>query len=241
MPRLGLGQSLTGGGAPEEPFVNTAYLNFDGTDDVVTTTSKVEIETIFTLSCWVRTQRTSWQGACGCAKSTGYDGYRLGISSGGEVHGLVGDDDSYVYINGDTTTIQNNTWHFISTTYDGTTLKVYLAGEDDGGTMAAVDRADTEVAMTFDDNFLIGSWSDNVSDLLGHIDEVSLFNKVLSSEELATLYGSDGDPVNAGDARTISGLVGYYRLEEGTGTSTEDSSSTGNNGTLVNDAAWLTH
>ena len=97
------------------------------------------------------------------------------------------------------------------------------------------------MTITFDDNFHIGAWTDFISPFGGDVDEVSLYNKVLSSEEFATLYGSDGNPVNAGDPRTISGLVGYYRLEEGTGTSTADSSSTGNNGTLVNGVAWATH
>jgi hypothetical protein len=36
------------------------------------------------------------------------------------------------------------------------------------------------------------------------------------------------------------GLVGFWRFEEGTGTSTADSSGTGNAGTLVNGPAWQT-
>ena len=242
MPRLGLGQSLTGGAVSESP-TNLTYLEFDGTNDTVDMTSKVEIQ-VFTLSAWVKQSATSsYAGVCGNCPSNGRPGYRLGITNNGEVHGLVGNltTGSYVYINGDTTAIDDDDWHLISTSYDGEgTLKVYLDGEDDGGTMALYNRSDSDITIQFSANFKVGAWTNNASYFDGGIDEVSLFNKVLTSGELETLYGS-GDPAFAGDASSISDLVGYWRFEEGTGTSAADSSDTGDDGSLANGTAWATH
>tara|TARA_Y100001973_G_scaffold101469_1_gene164682 strand:+ start:40 stop:222 length:183 start_codon:yes stop_codon:yes gene_type:complete len=36
-------------------------------------------------------------------------------------------------------------------------------------------------------------------------------------------------------------LVGYYRMEEGAGTTTADASETGNTGTLVNTPTWTAY
>ena len=38
----------------------------------------------------------------------------------------------------------------------------------------------------------------------------------------------------------MSGLVGYWKFNDGTGTQAHDSSGKGNNGTLVNSPAWTT-
>ena len=102
MPRLGLGQSLTGGGAPEEPFANTAYVTFDGSNDHISTTSKVELQ-VFTLNCWAKlAPSTAYEGICGCMGSDGFDGYRLGFSNIGAIHCTVGDATSYIYLNSGT-------------------------------------------------------------------------------------------------------------------------------------------
>lgn len=37
----------------------------------------------------------------------------------------------------------------------------------------------------------------------------------------------------------VDGLVGYWKLDEGTGNVTADSSGNGNNGTLINDPTWV--
>ena len=71
----------------------------------------------------------------------------------------------------------------------------------------------------------------NVSYWKGNIDEVAIFNAVVS---VSDIYNS-GTPT---DLSGESGLIGYWRMEENTGTSVTDSSSNSNAGTLENSPTW---
>ena len=64
------------------------------------------------------------------------------------------------------------------------------------------------------------------------LDEIAIFDEV---KDVATLY-NNGTP---SDLSGESGLVGYWRFEEGSGTTVEDLSGNGNNGTLTTEDADL--
>ena len=70
--------------------------------------------------------------------------------------------------------------------------------------------------------------------MTGNIDEFSVFSSALSASDISDVYNS-GAPT---DLASTSGLVGYWRMEEGSGTSVADSSSNGNTATLVNGTAF---
>ena len=70
--------------------------------------------------------------------------------------------------------------------------------------------------------------------LKGFIDEFSLFDRVV---DIGEVYIADREPINLTGS---SGLIGYWRFEEGTGAVASDSSGKGNTGTLVNSPAWTT-
>ena len=72
------------------------------------------------------------------------------------------------------------------------------------------------------------------------MDLVAVFGKALSDAEMVALYGG-GDPTTAGDASEISDLVGYWKFEEGTGSTAADSSDEGNDATLNNSPTWTSH
>ena len=74
------------------------------------------------------------------------------------------------------------------------------------------------------------------------LDEVAIFDEEKDSDWVSTTYNG-GTPNNL---EGQSGLVGYWRFEEGGGTTTKDLSGNGNHGTLTNDtlgadggAAWV--
>ena len=67
----------------------------------------------------------------------------------------------------------------------------------------------------------------------GYLDEFSFFDAVL---EIATIYPPK-TPVNL---TGLNNLVGYWRFEEGTGSTASDSSGNGNAGTLYNSPTWTT-
>lgn len=71
---------------------------------------------------------------------------------------------------------------------------------------------------------------------IGQIDEIATFDTSKTTIEIAAIYNS-GVPT---DLSGESGLVGYWRNEEGSGTSIADSSTNSNTGTLVNGTAFST-
>ena len=75
----------------------------------------------------------------------------------------------------------------------------------------------------------------------GNLDEVGNWSSVLTADEVSAIYNS-GTPIDlssdSGDYASSANLDGYWRMEENTGTTVEDSSSNSNAGTLVNGTAW---
>jgi len=74
----------------------------------------------------------------------------------------------------------------------------------------------------------------------GKIDEVAVWNDELTSAEVTAIYNS-GNMLNvssdSGNYASADNLTGYYRFNEGSGTSLQDNSSNSNTGTITG-AAW---
>jgi len=74
----------------------------------------------------------------------------------------------------------------------------------------------------------------------GKIDEVAVWNDVLTSAEVTAIYNS-GNMLNvssdSGNYASAANLQGYYRFNEGSGTSLQDNSSNSNTGTITG-AIW---
>ncbi|HEV7571716.1 MAG TPA: LamG-like jellyroll fold domain-containing protein [Thermoanaerobaculia bacterium] len=116
---------------------------------------------------------------------------------------------------GDTTSIDafststfptTNAWHHFAYTYDGTTQQLYLDGAS-AGTAAATP------AIGYDTHpLLLGADIDNASPASffpGRIDEVTMYNRVLSSTEIQTVFGAGtfGKCYIAAPAPTITGFT----------------------------------
>lgn len=104
-----------------------------------------------------------------------------------------------------------NRWYTVSLTFDGTTYVMYVNGVKDSELVAASD-----FAFSF---FEIGmSWAGYPSQQLvrGRIAEVKLWNKALVSSEIQ--MGMCGVDANS------DGLIGYWKMNEGTGHMFYDSS-----------------
>ncbi len=122
-----------------------------------------------------------------------------------------------------------NTWMFVSFTYDGTTLRIYkdgilmnekvVAGPLPAG--ASITTIGTEENYGFSYCFE------------GNIDEVSIWNISLTQSQIQEIMCN-------GLVGNESGLMGYWKFDEGTGTTTADSSPYSNDGTLFGTPAWST-
>ncbi len=120
-------------------------------------------------------------------------------------------------------------WHYLAATRSGTTLKLYV----DGAEVASTTAAGTGI-ISPDAPLVIGTINptQNIENFIGLVDEVEIFNRALSAEEIAAIYnaGSAGkcqatdttpDPITFTDltgialstlqtstAITVSGITG---------------------------------
>jgi uncharacterized repeat protein (TIGR01451 family) len=99
-----------------------------------------------------------------------------------------------------------NAWHHFAYTYDGTTQQLWLDGASAGSAAATP-------AIGYDTHpLLLGADIDNeslISFFPGRIDEVTMYNRVLSSTEIQTVYGAGtfGKCYVAAPAPTITGFT----------------------------------
>ena len=125
----------------------------------------------------------------------------------------------------------SNTWHHIAATYDGTTKRIYV----DGNQEAQVSRSGT--LSTNSTGAIIGAYNAGFPNYYfnGQIDEVRIWNDARTVTEI-------GENMHKELAGNESGLVAYYKMSDGSGTSLTDNSSNSNTGTLTNmdNADWVT-
>ncbi len=219
-------------------------LNFDGSNDYVDAGagSSLSVTSRFTLTAWVKgtslptgassgawvigkdtdTGRSFTFGPFGTGSAT-----RLVIQTNGNIPG-VGNNG---YSN---TSLSTNIWYHIAVAYDGTNVTYYLNGAADG-TFAVVggDPASTGTHLTIGER-LYPTAEERFN---GTIDEVRVYNRQLSGTEISTLYGMT--KASHGKNNTTVGLVAYYPMEEGSGTTTKDATGQGNTGTLTGGPTWV--
>ena len=135
----------------------------------------------------------------------------------------------------------NNWHHVVLTIGDNRSGVLYV----NGSSALTISAANGEGGL---DMFSIGVDYDAVSNKAGNpaqyfdgkIDEVAVWNDKLTSAEVTAIYNS-GNMLNvssnSGNYASAANLQGYYRFNEGSGTSLQDNSSNSNTGT-VNGAIW---
>jgi hypothetical protein len=85
-------------------------------------------------------------------------------------------------------------------------------------------------------NIVIGQgFNDSSSGFTGAIDDIRIYNKALSSSEISAIFNR-----NEVASTSRSGIVGWWRFDEQSGTSLYDYSGGGRHGTLANAPTWTT-
>jgi LruC domain-containing protein len=122
--------------------------------------------------------------------------------------------------------ILDTDWHFLTATYDGSIMKLYLDGNLMGTTEAS-GSINSRNAPVY-----IGC-QNTINFFNGQIDEMQIFDKALSETDIELLYTSSNNPGNGDDY-----LISYWKLNENQGTTTADQ--TGNNHGTISNAGWVT-
>ncbi len=286
-------------------FTNPYALDFDGSNDYVSIGNQnIPTNGSFTLSAWVKIDVDTTDGSVIGHRGTAADGTSVLLwfdnddTNGDAFQFAVSSDnpktgDGY-------RSIVKDTWYHVTAIYDdssATQRQLYVDGalrESDAGDVS-FDKGTTAWGVGSENG------SASVRPFNGQIDDVQVYNRALSADEIATLAGGDknnelfipenysmtpGGTIDVADvdingtlnleantayvagswdatggsvtttgrvvmngtgAETITsdgesfndlyindGLVGYWKFDEGTGTTINDSSGYGNTGTLTN-------
>jgi hypothetical protein len=215
----------------ENFFSNKYRVGFDGANDYINLDSPVNCGTTHMFSFWIG--------------FSGFDaaGYLLGDTIASDYRLLQMNND-YIYYRAST---NNKRLLNVFSGYDPQHI-VIIRNEGTFDVYRNSVHIETAAGFTGGDWVWdnIGRRTGSANSFWGNLDEIALFTTGVPPiysgnvpSQVVELYGG-GTPETCGDASGIDGITHYWRMEEGTGTTTEDSVG-GNDGTLLNGTQWETY
>ncbi len=219
---------------PTTGFANNFSLQFDGSDDYVSTAYQgVGGSDPRTVAFWIRTSvpDSDAHGIVGWGVSTANHQkwhMRLNNSAGNGPLGAIRTETQGDFSIG-STALNDGQWHHVAVVYPGGgengTVLHYVDGvlEAAGGNGGSTNTVNTNTAG---DPFTIGRRTQGAADNYfgGLIDDVRIYDNALSAGDVAGLSGANP---------TTAGLLSHYSFEEGSGLTTADTGSNGLDGTLT--------
>ena len=233
---LNLGLNLSSTAVQEGPvsrgtsYSNSYSLVFDGSDDYVSIGDVSDLDFgsgNFSVSFWGKTS-TDAIGTIIGKQDTG-SGWYLYYDTDDQIKYYDRKNDKYTIGNPDSFD-PDGVWRHVVFVKEGIDGKIYVDGidatESSDGIGGDVDSAG--------DNCEIGRRNLGGSEsriFTGNLDEIAIFDTALSLSAVQDIYNL-GTPK---DESSTANLVGYWRFEEGSGSSVADSSSNSNAGTIYNE------
>jgi len=226
-------------------FANSYSLATDGTNDHVAIPSFTSLDGLdkFTISAWVKMPSGGGGGLMGKNNTSAYNSQRFKWSlSLGAVQAYVGNITFAASLS-----LSADTWYHAVWRYDHTLSGNFSKSRIsiNNVNVSNTNGSNTSAVVADTDPFTIGVIFRGTSSPIilsafeGNIDEVSIWNTALSDGEITSIYnsGNPNDVSNLG----INGLVNWYRMGDndgGTGTTLTDAGSGGDDGSLLNGAAF---
>ncbi len=220
-------------------------ISFDGTDDYVDTgsdpSSVLKITGVMTISEWVKFNGTynRVQAMVSNYNATTVNAtyqFEFGRTANKLTWLQSGASVDATSVN----SISDTKWHHLVVVRSGSTgawtITFYIDGVLDSANSTSVNPGTAGNAF----DLVLGKAGNHTASnqvLDGSLDDVRVYNRALSAAEVTTLYGARQQRLNAPDK---NGLVGYWSLEDATGTKATDFSGQGNTGTLTNGPVWTT-
>lgn len=199
-------------------------LNFDGTNNYINLgTGLRNITNKVTLEAWIKTTSTNNQWIIGKYYNLDDKGFQL-YTIGGKA-AISGRDNANIYRTADGTTLINDgKWHHLAGICNVSIWEIWVDGKLEG----SLNTGNLNADLTSVQPLTIGNYA-FYSDLYfnGEIDEVRIWNTARNSSDIRQYMCQKLNP-------NSPGLVGYYKLDEGTGTFATDKSISNITGTLIN-------
>ena len=216
-------------------FSNTKSVDFDGVDDYVDLGNPTELQftSSFSISLWFKSTDTSDYILISKDNTSGHLtndrawalwGNRYG---GTNVINFNVRNGSNSFAVQSTSDYNDGSWHHLVATYEASTaLKVYVDGSLEATNTTSIPSSINNVGT----NVNIGRAANGVYYANAKIDEVGLFNSVLSASNVTAIYNS-GTPLSLSSYSPVA----WYRMGDGdTFPTLTDNGSGGNNGTMTN-------
>lgn len=185
---------------------NGNAINFDGTNDILSTPLSLSNLGSFTLEGWVN--------ATGASDRIAFfgqnDAIEFGFSDATTIRGNTGNTgpggSNSVAWTFDNSTFPFNTWHHVAFTADGTEMKLYVDGQLKGTSYNPLSNYGSSA-----DFFTIGAavWDNTGNNFSGSIDEVRVWNVARTQAQIQANMSREVDPL------TTSGLIAYYSFNQG--------------------------
>ena len=172
-------------------------LGFNGSSDYIESTNNIGITGAQARSVALWYKPTTVNG--GMLFHMGTDNVNRGVfhlgANGPSTYGLYFDAWNYGSYSSSNNVLTPSQWNFIVTTFDGTTLKVYV-----NNSSSAVISANIASINTTSNKLIIGAENylgSYLSNLTGYLDDVRVYNKALSLSEISQIYnggvGTEGE------------------------------------------------
>ena len=229
------GDNITGSIDPT--VINSYSLDFNGSNEygsVSSLPSGLSVDNA-TLSCWAKFDTSGTNSIIWAFAVDSNNNFTI-------FHKNSDNTINFQYKAGGTAKIANAThnvegdgnWYHLAATVDTTAdeLKGFVNGVQIGSTLNSLGTW----SGTADKLFAARNTLASNSFFHGKIDETSLFNVTKTPAEILYMYNG-GKPTNLTGS---SGLIGWWRMEENTGTTVADSSTNSNAMTLYNTPTWGT-
>jgi hypothetical protein len=214
---------------------NNNCLDFDGSDDNITFGDILGSEVNFTIEFWCKADSINSgvviQLSSGSGESLAENvSFNVNLQSGGEFRLF------YEYGSGSNETnttssfdLSADTWTHVAVVRDDASGNALFYKN---GALVETESASNDPAGgdSTDAKMTIGNSFANSNGFNGELAHVRVWNVARSAAQIASSYNRTVDS-------SASGLVGYWKLDEGNGTSVSDSSSNSNSGT-INGAQW---
>jgi hypothetical protein len=197
--------------------VNNNYsLDFDGADDYVgPITNPGGYSNSFTVNAWIN--KTSSTGSYDLIFSGGCQDLYFGVTSNVLQFGKQCTGGAMI---SGSVNVSDGNWHFVSATYDGNNLIIYVDGQID-----VIASPSWISSITPGNELNIGkATQNNVEMFTGNIAGIEFWDTALMQQEIQ-------DYMNCPPTGAETGLIGYWNFEQG-GTDAYDQTANGNNGQI---------
>ena len=222
------------------PFIGIAQTDYElafnsATSDYVempNASSLIVNSTTFSMTGWVYPQAntTAHSGIMGFRNNIDSDFYLLQLQNSNNVEARFRNSSGTSFDVLATNLLDFNQWQHLAFTYDGSNIYLYKNGVLVSSTPA--NGVITQISQSFKVGTL--DWGVTGFYMNGSLDEIRLWNITLSQNTISNWMCNEITTLHP----NYNNLAGYWRLNEGVGTTTADLSLNGNNGMLINNPFW---